>query len=109
KPRRDPGIDWARMMSLEHFRLNARKCSSFFVLSRFRTENRYTLFLEPLLNLTQRRRHGVEVGIQVAAHRGQHTDNDDRDQGGNQAILDGGGAVLIGGEFLDHSNHGWTP
>ena len=47
----------------------------------------------------------VELGLDGRAERGHGRDDHDGDQGGDQAVLDGGGARLVGHELGNELGH----
>ena len=51
----------------------------------------------------------VERAGQVGAHRGDGGDDDDRDERGDQAVFDGGGAGFVLSETRDELGHGEFP
>src|SRR6185369_3195578 len=65
--------------------------------------------LEARLRLRKRGLDLAEGGVELAAEQGQRAHQDHGDQGGNQAILDGGGAGLVLHEARNKLGHSLSP
>ena len=78
----------------EHLRARKKETAAFFTRRPLnKTKN--------CRSLVQLARQGVEGRRQIGADGGNTGDDDDGDEGGNQAILDGGGARFIANETRD--------